>query len=417
MLRALLQAWRGLSANPVRTALTTIGIVIGIATVIIVLSAGAGFNSLINAQLQSFGTNTVTIETRVPPSTRDRNRGSTEGGNAAAQAVAITTLKNRDVADIRRLPNVAGAYGAVIGQKTAAYKNVSKNAFIFGSDPSRFQIDSGKLAVGRPYSEAENTAAEQVAVLGSDIAKDFFGNDDPLGKSIRIGTYNFVVIGVYESRGSFGFSNDDQQIFIPLVTAQKKLLGIDYLFYVLASLKDQNQAEASAEDIRTTLRSNHNISDPVKDDFAVNTQAGNLSTFNTILNGVTFLLIAIAAISLLVGGVGIMNIMYVVVTERISEIGLKKAVGAKSGDILTEFLSEAVLLTIGGGIVGVLFGVLVSYGVAKLAQAFGFNWAFVVPLYGIALGVGVSGSIGLIFGVFPARRAAKLDPIEALRYE
>jgi putative ABC transport system permease protein len=225
------------------------------------------------------------------------------------------------------------------------------------------------------------------------------------------------VIGVYERRGSFGFSNDDQQVFVPLNTAQKKLAGIDYLFFILAQVKDQNFAEVAAEDMRLVLRRNHAVTDPVKDDFIVQTQAQGLETFNTVLAGITFLLIAVAAISLLVGGVGIMNIMYVVVTERISEIGLKKALGAKPFDILLEFLIESVLLTVLGGGVGILIGAAVSYFVSVLAQSFGFAWVFAVPMYGVVLAVGVAGVIGLLFGVLPARRASLLDPVEALRYE
>ncbi|MBL8030852.1 MAG: ABC transporter permease, partial [Candidatus Doudnabacteria bacterium] len=364
--------------------------------------------------------NTIYIETKIPPTTKARAAGgvgAASGGNQASQAVQITTLKNRDADDIKRLPEVLGVYGAVIGQKVVGYKQTNKNTFIFGSDADRFIIDKGKLASGRPYSKQEDLAADQVAILGHDLAQDLFGNDDPIGKTIRVSNLNFVVIGVYERRGSFGFSNDDQQVYIPLVTAQKKLLGIDHLLYMVAQTKDANQTAPVAEDIRLILRQNHDISDPAKDDFNVQNQAQSLDTFNTILQGITFLLIAIAAISLLVGGVGIMNIMYVVVTERISEIGLKKALGAKPADILSEFLVEAVLLTIAGGILGIGFGALVSFAISKGATAYGLPWAFSVPLSGIALGMGVSGGIGLLFGVFPARRAAKLDPIEALRYE
>ena len=418
MYNALKQALRGFLANPARTALTTLGIVIGIATVIIVLSAGEGFRGFINAQIDQFGSNIISVETRVPPTTKARAGGfSGTSSNPADQAVAITTLKNRDVEDIRQLPNIAGVYGAVLGQKVTTYKQVSKNAIIFGSDADRFKIDKGELVYGRPYTEAENAGAEQLAILGSDIAIDLFGNENPVGKTIRIAEYNFTVIGVYERRGSFGFSNDDQQVFIPLQTAQKKLLGVDYLFYVLAQFRDQNFADATAEDMRYILRENHSITDPVKDDFLVNTAASGLATFNNILSGVTFLLIAVAAISLLVGGVGIMNIMYVVVTERISEIGLKKALGARNADILREFLVESILLTIVGGFFGILLGALVSFLIAYIAQSLDFPWAFSVPISGILLGLGVSGGIGLVFGVFPARRASKLDPIEALRSE
>ncbi len=415
MFSSFKQAIRGLTSNLTRTALTTLGIVIGIATVIVVLSAGAGFNSFINAQLQSLGTNSITVETRVPPTTKARNSGG-GGSDAGALVTPITTLKNRDVQDIKRLPNVVDAYGAVIGQKVTSYKDVSKNAMIFGSDASRFDIDQAVIDKGRPYTEQEDLAVAQVAVLGATIAEDLFGEEDPIGKTIRIDTYNFVVIGVYEKK-PLALDGAAEQVFVPLQTAQKKLLGIDYLFYVLAQAKDNNLAEGTAEDMRQILRTNHNIDDPDKDDFLVNTQAGNLSTFNTILTGITFLLIAVAAISLLVGGVGIMNIMYVVVTERISEIGLKKSLGARYGDILAEFLIEAILLTVAGGVLGIVVGAVVSYLIAILANNFGFDWKFTVPLYGILLGVGVSSTIGLIFGVFPARRAAKMDPIEALRHE
>jgi putative ABC transport system permease protein len=189
------------------------------------------------------------------------------------------------------------------------------------------------------------------------------------------------------------------------------------LFYGVVELSDKDKADVAALDIEDVLRHNHRITDPDKDDFRVRTQAENLSTFNVILSGITFLLIAIAAISLVVGGVGVMNIMYVAVTERISEIGLKKALGAKPKDILYEFLIEAVLLTLLGGVLGVFLGTALSFLVAVAAQSFGMEWKFIVPISGVVIGVGVAGLIGLVFGVLPARNAAKLDPIEALRAE
>jgi putative ABC transport system permease protein len=413
------QSYKALSSSPSRTFLTTLGIVIGIAVVIVVLSAGAGFKSYINAQIEQFGSNAVIIETVIPPSTKDRANGGLEGegGNSAEGAVPIKTLKGKDIVDIKRLSNVKDAYGAVIGQKIVAYGQKTKNAFIFGSDASRFSIDKGVIATGRPFTEDEDRSLAQVAVLGSDIAVDLFGDNDPIGKTIRVGDLNFIVIGVYERRGSFGFSNDDQQVFMPATTLQKKILGIDYLFYAVVELKDNSISKITALDIGDILRRNHYITDPGKDDFRVQTQDQSLGTFDTILSAITFLLIAIAAISLVVGGVGVMNIMYVVVTERISEIGLKKALGAKSKDILYEFLIEAILLTILGGILGIIVGVGLSYLVSKGAEAAGFAWKFTVPMSGIIAGIGVSGAIGLIFGVLPARNAAKLDPIEALRYE
>ncbi len=416
MATAFKQAFRGLRSNPPRTALTTLGIIIGIATIVLVVAAGEGFRSFINSQVDSFGSNTVFVQTRVPPTTRARNAGSTTPGPGDA-LIAVTTLKNRDIEALKTLPNVADAYGVVTGQKIVTFGQNSKTAFIFGADVSRFNIDKGVLVAGRPWTEAEDAGAEQVAILGSDIAKDLFGEDDPVGKTIRVGNYNFSVIGVYQRRGSFGFSNDDQQVFMPLRTAQKKLVGVDYLFFAIAQVRDSSAAAAAAEDMTLLLRANHQITDPDRDDFLVQTQEQGLSTFNTVLAGVTFLLVAVASISLLVGGVGIMNIMYVVVTERIGEIGLKKSLGATSGAILREFLIEAAILTLAGGAVGVSFGAFLAFVVSKIASSLGLAWIFTVPITGIVLGLGVSLGIGLVFGVFPARRAASLDPIEALRYE
>lgn len=412
------QASKGLLRNKTRTLLTTLGIVIGIAVVIIVLSAGAGFKSYINAQVDQFGSNTVTIQTQVPPSTRDRNQNqSAKGADPATEAVPITTLSYRDIVDVRTIPNVAGAYGAVLGQKVVSYDQKTKNTFIFGSDADRFKIDKGVVASGRPFSTEENTSLAQVAVLGHDIARDLFGDNNPLGKTIRVGDLNFTVIGVYAPRGSFGFSNDDEQVFIPITTLQKKILGIDYLFYAVVQVVDPTQVSVTALDIEDILRQNHHIYDKAKDDFLVNTQEENLSTFNTILSATTLLLIAIAAISLIVGGVGVMNIMYVAVTERTAEVGLKKALGARNRDILYEFLTETILLTLLGGAIGIIIGSLFSFIIAKVAQSFGFAWAFSVPFSGVVAGFLVALVIGLVFGVLPARNAAKLDPIVALRYE
>lgn len=418
MLKAFRLAIKSLFSNPVRTGLTTLGIIIGIGTVVLVLSAGEGFRSLINSQVEAFGSNSIFVETRVPPTTRNRNNSAASADSSRAlSSVAITTLKTRDVNDIKRLPNINDAYGMAIGQKVVSFQNTAKSVLIFGSDAARFNIDKGKLKIGRFYSAAEDSGADQVVILGNDLAADLFGQNDPIGKIMRIGELNFEVIGVYESKGSLSGMNEDQSAFIPLNTAQKKLLGIDYLIVVIAQAKDRNLAEATAEDIKTIVRKNHSITDPNKDDFFVQTSAQSLATFDTIFKGITFLLIAIAAISLLVGGVGIMNIMYVVVTERTSEIGLKKALGAKQIDILYEFLIESILITSLGGVVGVAGGAFLGWIVSLVAKSSGLEWSFVVPVYAVLLGIGVSGGIGLIFGVLPARAASKLDPVEAMRYE
>jgi putative ABC transport system permease protein len=415
MSKLFTQSIKALAANKGRTLLTMLGIVIGIATVVLVLSAGAGFRSLIDAQVATLGTNTLFIQTRVPPTTKNRASQSSGGPSDAFNGVVITSFKQRDLDDIKNLENVVGDYGIITGQSPASYRNNKKTVIYYGAGAERFSIDQSTLAEGRFYTESEDNSGAQVAILGSNIAKDLFGQDDPLGKLVRLGTLNFQVIGVYNPQGAL--SGNDDLVFLPLNTVQKKILGVDHISVGIVALKDINSAESTAEQIKTLMRQNHSISNPDKDDFTVETQAQALETFNTIFSGITYLLIAIAAISLIVGGVGIMNIMYVVVTERTAEIGLKKAIGAKESDILKEFLLEAVLVTVFGGVIGIAFGSLLGFLISVIAQSFHLAWSFSVPFYGIVLAFGVSGAIGIFFGVFPARSAARMDPIEALRYE
>ncbi|MEI6836025.1 MAG: ABC transporter permease [Candidatus Falkowbacteria bacterium] len=411
MYNALKQALKALMANKGRTLLTTLGIMIGIATVILVLSAGAGFRALIDAQVATFGTNTLYVQTQVPSTSKNRTpRDNVSSG------IVITSLKQRDLDSINKLPNVINSYGIVMGQSVASYRSNQKTAVYLGVSANRFLIDQSTLKTGRFFTNTEDASGAQVAILGNKIASDLFKQDDPMGKLVRIGSLNFSVIGVYNPSSGLGGGNDDY-IFVPLNTAQKKMLGINYLVQAVVQIKDLNLSDLTAKEIGDTVRHNHGITDAAKDDFKVTTQAQIMDIFNTIFNSITILLIAIAAISLIVGGVGIMNIMYVVVTERTSEIGLRKALGAKNYNILQEFLIESVLVTLLGGGIGILFGAFLSWILTMVAVSSGLAWTFVVPFYAIAIGFGVSGAIGIGFGVFPALGAAKLDPIEALRHE
>ena len=416
MFKPLRQSIKSLRSNPVRTVLTTLGIVIGIATVIMVLSAGAGFRALINNEVASLGNNTLFIKTRIPPTTKNRAASSLTGGLTPGVAVGITTFNQRDLDDIKKLNNVAGDYGEVTGMAVASYRNNNKSAIYYGASYDKFSIDQHQLSMGRFYTQAEDVGAAQVVILGSSIASNLFLQDDPIGKILRVGNLNFQVIGVYKSQGG-GDTGPDGGLYVPLKTAQYKMLGINYITIGVVQLANTNLADATAAEISQTLMHNHSISDPAKDDFVVVTQAQVLGIYNTIFDGITILLICIASISLIVGGVGIMNIMYVVVTERTAEIGLKKALGAKNSDILKEFLIESILVTVLGGIIGILFGALLSWLVSIVAESSGLVWVFTLPLYAVIIAVGVSAVIGISFGVLPARSAARLDPIEALRYE
>jgi len=418
MIKPFRQSIKALKANPVRTVLTTLGIVIGIATVILVLSAGEGFRSLIDSELAAWGTDTLFVETRVPPTTKNRaNSAVSADFSRAGSSIAITTFKQRDLDNIKKLGNVVNDYGMVTGSAVVSYENTAKNVIYFGASAERFSMDKHSLKSGRFYTKTEDSGGAQVVILGSNLADDLFMQNDPLGKLIRIGNLNFQVIGVYEPQGALTGGGADDSLYVPLVTAQKKMLGVDYLLVGVVQIKNTDLGDATAEQIRQLMRSTHNITDPAKDDFTVTTQAQAMDTFNTIFNGITVLLISIAAISLVVGGVGIMNIMYVVVTERTAEIGLKKALGAKNADILGEFLIESVLVTVLGGIIGIILGSILGWLVHFIAVSAGLNWAFSIPLYAIVTAVGVSGTIGIAFGVLPALSAARLDPIEALRYE
>lgn len=412
MWTAFKQANKILLANPTRTVLTTLGIMIGIATVILVLSAGAGFRSLIDEQVASLGTNTLFIATKIPSA----NKSIAAAGNEIGGGVIITSLVQRDLDDIKKLPNVSNAYGLVTGQAVASYRSNQKNVVYLGSSATRFEVDKTALKSGRFFTASEDSGGAQVIILGNKLATTLFNSDEPVGKLVRLGNLNFSVIGVYEPAGGLGGGTDDYAT-IPLGTAQKKMLGINYIIRGVVQIADLNLSDYTANEITNQLRRNHGITDPNKDDFIVSTQGQVMEIFNTIFGGVTLLLIAIAAISLIVGGVGIMNIMYVVVTERTAEIGLKKALGATNGDILTEFMMESVMVTILGGAVGIAFGAALSWLLSIIAISSGLAWTFLVPWYAIAIGFGVSAVIGISFGVLPARSAARLNPIEALGHE
>ncbi len=400
-------------ANLMRTALTLLGLVIGIMTVIIVFAAGEGIRGLVLGQVESFGTDIVQTETKVP---------STKGNasdNAQANGVQVTTLTLDDLAAVEKLPNVKEGYGAVLAQEQASRGNELRRASLMGVSAEYINIDAGtKIESGRFFTDAEDRSLATVAVIGNGMKEKLFGEEDPIGKNFRLRNERFTVIGVLEPRGAVMFINFDDYIYVPIRTLQKKLMGTDHIAFMVHGLENVDEGEATAEDIRYTLRERHDISDPDKDDFRVSTMEESLATLDTITNALTFLLLGIVCISLVVGGVGIMNIMYVSVTERTMEIGLRKAVGATRSEILRQFLIEAVLITLLGGVIGSLLGTAISFGISVIANnLLGFDWRFAIPVQAYVIAFSFSLVFGLVFGVTPARAAAKLDPIEALRTE
>jgi putative ABC transport system permease protein len=335
---------------------------------------------------------------------------------AQAQGVVITSLTDRDVKSLQNkalAPDLTYVSPEVRGQFDVAFGTTDEQVQVAGEDENYTIVRNLTLEEGDWFTKSAVDGFAQVAVLGSKIKDDLFGDQDPVNQIIKIKNLSFRVIGVLEPKGLGPFGVDqDSQVIVPVTTAQKILLGINHYSFIEIQVADENLIPEAEDQVKSVLRTNHNITDPDKDDFTIRTQQDALSLLSTVTSALTIFLGAIAGISLIVGGIGIMNIMLVSVTERTREIGLRKAIGAKRRNILLQFLFEAIILTTIGGIIGVAIGFVGSFGVAKIG-----NWSPQVPWYAIALAVGVSALFGLGFGIYPANKASKLDPIEALRYE
>ncbi len=404
-------AYLSLRANKLRSFLTILGIVIGISSVIMVLSAGEAIKGFVNGEIQSFGSNIIQVEIKVPST----EHTSTENAAGLAMGVSITTLKHKDTEDIMKLPNIEKAYSGLMGQALAVRGSENRTVNLFGVTPAFIDIDSAEIAQGRFFSEEENKNLARVVVLGHDVKEDLFGDNEAVGCTIKLGRQEYKVVGVLEEKGAAFFFNWDDIVYLPLRTLQKRIMGVDYITYLLATMKDPRRDQETKAAMEDILRRNHNITDPKKDDFAVTTQAEMQDMLGAIMGGIQILLIAIASISLIVGGVGIMNIMYVSVAERTFEIGLRKSVGATRKNIMWQFLWEAIFITFFGGIIGMFMGVFLSWLVSFLAQNYGYDFHFIIPWWLVVFAVGFTLLIGVVFGIYPAREAASLDPIEALR--
>jgi putative ABC transport system permease protein len=409
-------AYNVMAGNKVRTALTALGIIIGIAAVIIVFSAGAGISQLVIGQVASFGTDVIDTEIKVPNGIKGE-AGNIASAGALATGVQVTTLKLKDLEDVAKSSNVKAAYAGLMDQEIVTYGSEAHKASLFGTSAAYINIDKSQIAAGRFFTDDEDRALANVAVIGSNIKDKLFGGSDPIGKIITIKRAKFVVIGVMAERGAVVFINFDDYIYLPVRTMQKKIMGVDYITYMVHQLKNPNLALDTAEEARYIIRLNHGITNPDKDDFRTVTMIEALATLKTVTDALTYLLLAIIIISLLVGGVGVMNIMYVVVSERTAEIGLRKAVGATFKDIMLQFLVESIMITLLGGIIGIALGWGLAYLIAVVAKNYGLAWQFTVPLQAYLVALGFSLVFGVLFGLYPARQAAKLDPIEALRNE
>jgi putative ABC transport system permease protein len=406
-----LAALDSLTANKMRSGLTILGIVIGVAAVIALVSIGRGAQASVTAQIESTGANLIFVRP-----------GSTQQGGVAAGAGTAATLTQDDAEALMQVPGVVGVAPQVNGRVQVAYLGQNTNSQLVGSTPDYLTVRNFQLADGEFISEANVVAHSSVVVLGSAVAETLFGGSGGVvGQSVRLGGQPYRVIGVLVSKGGTGFGSQDDQVLVPLTTAQTRLTGPsnfrggNVISVINVQVASADQVLAAIDGVTEVLRARHGTLAGA-DDFTVQNQQDQLSAITQVTNTLTLFLGGIAGISLLVGGIGIMNIMLVSVTERTREIGIRKALGARRRDILYQFLVEAAVLSLVGGLMGVALGWLIGQLMGRI-QLGGSAITPVVGLDSVLLATGFSIAVGLFFGIYPATRAAALEPVEALRYE
>ena len=402
------ETFTALLSNKVRTGLTILGIIIGISSVIVMVSVGQGATTSIQTSIESTGSNLLMI---MPGAARTFGAGVRSAGGSA-QSLTVNDVN----AISSQISSVAAIAPEVTGRYQVVYKGSNTNTSVVGTNDAYSQVRNLSVDQGVFISSQDVADNTKIAVIGPTVVTDLFGTDavasDAIGQTIKINKIEFNIVGVSKAKGGTGFQNQDDRIYIPYTTDQKYLSGNKYLSEIDLQIVSASQMTSAQNDVTSLLLSQHNISDPTSADFNVQNQADLLASISSVSQTLTILLGAIAGISLLVGGIGIMNMMLTTVTERTREIGLRKSIGAKAKDITFQFLTEAVVLTFTGGLVGVALGWGISFGIKY------FNlYQTSVSLFSVILAVAVSAGIGIIFGYYPAKRAAKLNPIEALRYE
>jgi putative ABC transport system permease protein len=403
-------AWQMIIRNKVRSFLTMLGIVIGITAVMIVLSVGESVQGLILNEVKSIGSNLVGV---LPGHSEE------DGPPSSVFGVVITSLKYDDGEAILKenYPHIEALAMYVSGSDIITIEDNKVSATFYGTTASYPDVQNSSIEEGRFFTEEEESTNAKVVVLGNQIAKDLFGDQDPIGQRIKIKKTNFTVIGILKAKGGSLVQNEDGNLFVPISTAQNVLLGINHISIMRIKVDKTENIDGTIEYIKNILRDRHNISDAKEDDFTVSSTAQALESISSITTALRFFLAAIAAISLIVGGFGIMNIMLATVQERTKEIGLRKAIGAKNADITRQFLIEAMTITFISGIIGIIIGSLLLALISIIINAMNYHWDLIISPISIILGCVVSIGIGLMFGIAPARKASLLNPIEALRYE
>lgn len=399
---SFLMAWASLVANKLRSLLTMLGIIIGVAAVIALVSIGNGVKQDIEASISNLGSNLLVV---MPGAPRTPGVRPSQG--------SMKSLKISDYEAIAKLEGVKAASPMTNGSYVVIYQNKNWTTSVEGVNANFQDVNNWTMTSGRFFSDKNVQNRERVAVVGQTVVKNLFADEDPVGKEIRVKNIPFRVIGVLKSKGNGTMGNDqDDTVLIPYTTSMERVEGIDYLRMVYVVAKDNEGIDRLQADIENLLRVRHSIKDPNLDDFNIQNMKSIMETVAQTTGTFTLFLGAVAAISLVVGGIGIMNIMLVSVTERTREIGVRKALGATYSVIVTQFLIEAVVISLMGGFIGIAFGI----GASKLiGMASGMSTVVSIPT--IIMSFGFSMAIGLIFGIYPARKAAKLNPIDALHYE
>ena len=405
-------ALKGLRATKSRSGLTVLGIVIGISAIILMMALGNGAEKLILDQISGLGAETIVIRPGKEPT----------GPSDLGRTLLTNSLKNRDVQALKRkenVPHLVEVMPVLLIPGSVSFKGETFQPTIIGGSVNFFSnAFNVYVDQGIPFDNTDIRQNASVAIIGSKVKNELFGSSDALGKQISIKGRKFRVVGIYPTKGQVSFFNFDELVIVPYTTAQLYLLNIDYFHEIIVRVENAKFVDRSVLDIKATLRETHNIEDPKNDDFFVVTQQGIIEQVQVILGTLTLFLSSVVAIALVVGGIGVMNIMLVSVTERTREIGLRKALGATEKDILVQFLLEAIILTGIGGLIGIILGGVFAFAASLIITSVSsLDWTFVFPLSAVFLGLGVSTFVGLVFGIYPAYQASKKSPIEALRYE